>query len=208
VPPAVTAGTLQAHYAANRANAAQAAAMTEQSGDFQRARALRAPAEPGARVVVVAWHGCTTPKTISLPAVTTMRAERGAHALRGFVASLRQVNDGARVSLRCRSYDTVVCGKAASKLRVDDIALYGSPGTTARSRADFGGTTWAGRGARAWISHVPDVSFGADPTSPGFGAQVFAAGRAGHTDSFALGPPSLRNLAAIVLSDAPLVTRA
>ncbi|MFE2936249.1 alpha/beta hydrolase [Streptomyces sp. NPDC059278] len=172
---------------------------------------------PGAKVAVVAWLGYTPPKTISTDVLTTSRAEDGARELRAFVSSVERVNSGARVSLMCHSYGTVVCGRAASGLDVADIAVYGSPGTAAESLAGWGTTArvWAGRGEQDWITYVPSASisvlgttigFGADPTSRGFGARVFATGDAGHSDYLAPHSVSLTNLARIALGAASDVT--
>ncbi|MFI6007112.1 alpha/beta hydrolase [Streptomyces sp. NPDC051366] len=172
---------------------------------------------PGAKVAVVAWLGYAAPKTISTVVLTTGRAEDGARELRGFVSSVERLNSGARVSLMCHSYGSVVCGRAARGLAVADIAVYGSPGTAADSLAEWGTTArvWAGQGERDWIAHVPNVSvsvlgttigFGADPTSRGFGARAFATGDAGHSDYLAPHSVSLKNLARIALGAASEVT--
>ncbi|MEV4354916.1 alpha/beta hydrolase [Nonomuraea sp. NPDC049625] len=63
---------------------------------------------------------------------------------------------------------------------------------------------WAGLGDNDWVRFVPKVKlgpvgFGADPMSPSFGARVFAVGSGGHSDYFAPGTPSLRNLTLIAL---------
>jgi len=52
------------------------------------------------------------------------------------------------------------------------------------------------------------ASFGTDPVSPSFGARVFRAGAAGHSDYFVPGSESLANLTRIVLGDTSEVTRA
>ncbi|MFI2190952.1 alpha/beta hydrolase [Streptomyces sioyaensis] len=172
---------------------------------------------PGTRTAVVAWLGYAAPKTISTDVLTTGRAEDGARELRGFVSSVERLNSGARVSLMCHSYGTVVCSRAARGLAVADIAVYGSPGTAADSLAEWGTTArvWAGRGERDWIAHVPNASisvlgttigFGADPTSRDFGARAFATGDAGHSDYLAPDSVSLKNLARIALGDAWAVT--
>ncbi|MFD1542562.1 alpha/beta hydrolase [Nonomuraea guangzhouensis] len=63
---------------------------------------------------------------------------------------------------------------------------------------------WAGVGGSDWIRFVPKVKlgplgFGADALSPGYGARVFEVGPGGHSDYFAPGTPSLRNLTLIAL---------
>jgi hypothetical protein len=53
---------------------------------------------------------------------------------------------------------------------------------------------------------VLGLGFGTDPVSPAFGARVFAAGPAGHSDYLRPGSLSLRNLALITLGRGPQVT--
>ncbi|MEV5436616.1 alpha/beta hydrolase [Streptomyces sp. NPDC052682] len=277
----LTASTLDAAYAANRANAAEAARMADAHGDHYRAatdRALAGPARhllffdgrgsgkatevlgdlahadrvavlvpgsdtgldtygrfragavalherlarqapPGTRTAVVAWLGYETPGTVSTTVTTTGRAEQAAPHLRALVAGLRAAaGQEPKITLVCHSYGSVVCGRAAAGLDVDDIALIGSPGTGAGSVADLRtrARVWAARGAGDWVAHVPHVSadlfgttvgFGTDPVSPAFGARVFAAGDGGHSAYFAPGSASLTNLARIVLGDTKAVTR-
>lgn len=173
-----------------------------------------------ARTAVVAWLGYETPGTVSTTVLTTGRAEDAAPHLSAFVRELRGVvGEKAHVSLLCHSYGTVVCGRAAQGLDVDDIALIGSPGTGADSVAALhtSARVWAARGAADWIVNVPHthadlfgttVGFGTDPVSPAFGAHVFAAGAGGHSDYFKPGTVSLDNLARIVLGATSEVTRA
>ncbi|MFF1624785.1 alpha/beta hydrolase [Streptomyces sp. NPDC058272] len=272
----VTASTLDTAYAANRANAAEAARMAADHGDRTRAAADRALAGPsrrflsfdgrgsgravevfgdlahadrvavlvpgsdtrletydrfragalalhdrlGPRTAVVAWLGYETPGTVSPTVLTTGRAEAAAPRLQGFIRELRGVvGRSAHISLLCHSYGSVVCGRAAHGLDVDDIALIGSPGTGADSAGALhtSARVWAARGADDWVAHVPHaqadlfgttLGFGTDPVSPAFGAQVFAAGAGGHSDYFKPGSVSLDNLARIVLGDISEVTRA
>jgi hypothetical protein len=174
----------------------------------------------GTGTAVVAWLGYRTPGTVSTTVLTTGRAEQAAPHLREFIRELRGVT-GARshIALLCHSYGSVVCGRAAAGLDVDDIALLGSPGTGAdsaealRTRA----RVWAARGGDDWVADVPHLSadlfgttvgFGTDPVSPAFGARVFAAGDGGHSDYFKPGSVSLANLARIVLGETSEVTRA
>ncbi|WP_433509584.1 alpha/beta hydrolase [Nonomuraea sp. CA-143628] len=72
---------------------------------------------------------------------------------------------------------------------------------------------WAGVGDSDWIRFVPKVKlgplgFGADALSPGYGARVFEVGPGGHSDYFAPGTPSLRNLTLIALGRPGDVTAA
>ncbi|MGI5164033.1 alpha/beta hydrolase [Spirillospora sp. CA-253888] len=178
---------------------------------------------PGTDLAVVAWLGYASPKTFSSDVLTDERARQGAAELRRFLAGLHHVNPGARVGLLCHSYGSVVCGRAALEGRgpggpawrsVTDIALFGSPGTTAVRASQLGRTArvWAGRGGGDWMEGVPHVRFlglglGPDPVSGPFGARVFDAGTAGHSDYLAPGSASLRNLAAIALGHSAEVSR-
>ena len=67
------------------------------------------------------------------------------------------------------------------------------------------GTTFLLASASALIF---GLGFGTDPVSPGFGAHVFAAGAAGHSDYLRPGSLSLRNLALIALGRGIQVTLA
>ncbi|MFF2361877.1 alpha/beta hydrolase [Streptomyces sp. NPDC058122] len=174
----------------------------------------------GTRGAVLAWLGYETPGTVSTTVLTAGRAEDAAPRLREFLGRLRGVVGGpAHVSLLCHSYGTVVCGRAAQGLDVSDIVVLGSPGTGASSAAALHtpARVWAARGSADWVAHVPHTSlglfgttvgFGRDPVSPAFGARVFRAGSAGHSDYFAPGSESLANLTRIVLGDTSEVTRA
>ncbi|WP_369171100.1 alpha/beta hydrolase [Streptomyces sp. R28] len=177
---------------------------------------LTREAPHGARTAVVAWLGYETPATVSTTVATAGRAEEAAPKLREFVRQLRALADRSgrqsRISLLCHSYGSVVCGRAASHLDVDDIALVGSPGTGADSAAGLHtpARVWAARGGDDWVAEVPHirldllgttVGFGTDPMSPSFGARVFAAGDGGHSDYFRPGSTSLTNLTRIVLGE-------
>ncbi|MFF2200830.1 alpha/beta hydrolase [Streptomyces sp. NPDC058145] len=277
-PP--TAATLRSAYAANRANAAEAAAMAAAHGDVRRAAADRAlatrdllafdgrgpgqatevlgelrradriavlvpgsdtsidtyarfhraaaalyedlthRAPAGTRVAVVAWLGYRTPGTVSTTVTTTARADEAAPRLRALAGRLRILAPArARVSLLCHSYGSVVCGRAAHGLGVDDIVLVGSPGTGAGTVAGLHthARVWAARGSGDWVAHVPHVragllvttvGFGTDPVSRAFGARIFDAAGAGHSGYFTPGSAALANLARITLGETSEVTRA
>ncbi|WP_344947129.1 alpha/beta hydrolase [Actinomadura miaoliensis] len=178
---------------------------------------------PDPDIAVVAWLGYAAPRTFSSDVLTDERAGQGAASLRRFLRELHRVNPHAQVGLLCHSYGSVVCGRAAlagsgtagdAWRSVTDIALYGSPGTTAWSAGRLGGAArvWAGRGSADWMQDVPHVrifglGLGPDPVSPGFGARVFDAGGSGHSDYLAPGSPSLRNLTYIALGRPADVTR-
>ncbi len=162
--------------------------------------------DPGAHLAIIAWLGYAAPATLSPGVMTSGDAGQGAAALRPFVDDLAR--DGRQVALICHSYGSVVCGLAAPRLPVTDIAVVGSPGMDAPSAAvlDTTARVWAGRGTSDWIRYAPHVQFlglgfGADPVSPAFGARIFDAGSGGHSGYFLPGSISLRNLAYIALGD-------
>ncbi|WP_225077024.1 alpha/beta hydrolase [Streptomyces sp. CoT10] len=165
----------------------------------------------GPRPAVVAWLGYETPGTVSTSVLTTGRAEQAAPHLRELIRDLRAVAGRApHITLVCHSYGSVVCGRAAAGLDVNDIALIGSPGTGADSVSALNtrARVWAARGTGDWVANVPHVhadlfgttvGLGTDPMDPAFGARRFTAGSGGHSAYFAPGSPSLTNLARIVL---------
>ncbi len=179
------------------------------------ARALAAQArrlDPGGRLAVIAWLGYRTPSLLSLSVLTSGNAGEGAQALRPLVTGLAWHGD--QVALLCHSYGSVVCGLAAPGLPVTDIAVYGSPGMDVATVASLHtpARVWAGREAGDWIRDVPHihllgVGFGADPTSPSFGARRFGCGGRGHSSYLQPGSQSLRNLAYIALGEPGKVTR-
>jgi hypothetical protein len=182
---------------------------------------LTREAPQGTGTAVVAWLGYETPATVSTTVTTAGRAEEAAPKLREFIRQLGALADAEpngpggsepHISLVCHSYGSVVCGRAAPHLDVDDIALVGSPGTGADTAAALRtpARVWAARGSDDWVAEVPHVrldlfgtvvGFGTDPMSPSFGARVFAAGDGGHSDYFRPGSTALANLAHIVLGE-------
>jgi len=179
------------------------------------ARALAAQAlrlDPGAHLAIIAWLGYADPSTLSPAVMTSGDAGQGASALRPLVDDLARHGD--QVTLICHSYGSVVCGLAAPRLPVTDIAVIGSPGMDASSvkALHTAARVWAGRGTGDWIRDVPHVQFlglgfGQDPMDPAFGARIFDCGGGGHSDYFRPGAVALRNLAYIALGDPAWVTR-
>ncbi|MDG5801331.1 alpha/beta hydrolase [Streptomyces ossamyceticus] len=189
--------------------------------DRFREAALALRARTGPASAVITWLGYETPGTISSTVLTDTRADEAAPRLSTFMSELRGlVGDTADVSLLCHSYGSVVCGRAAADLDdVNNLVLIGSPGTGADSAFALhtSARVWAARGAEDWIEMVPHtrfdvfgttVGFGTDPTSPAFGARVFAAGDATHSGYFAPGSLALDNLAHITLGTPQEVTHA
>jgi hypothetical protein len=182
------------------------------------ARALLAQARQlasGTRLAVIAWLDYSPPKITSAGVITDLRADTGAARLRRLVDDLRRINPSADTTLLCHSYGSVVCGEAVKSLPVDEIAAFGSPGMSASTASALGthANVWAARGTQDWMQFVPHVrvlglGFGTDPVSASFGARVFAAGAAGHSDYLRPGSLSLRNLALIALGRDSQVTLA
>ncbi|MFE7093266.1 alpha/beta hydrolase [Streptomyces erythrochromogenes] len=164
-----------------------------------------------ARTAVVAWLGYDTPGTVSTAVLTAGRADEAAAALGPFLDRLQHMAaPGARFSLLCHSYGSVVCARTATEAAVGDVVLFGSPGTGAGSARELptAARVWAGRGGADWIADVPHVrlgglGFGTDPVDPAFGARAFTAGSGGHSDYLKPGTRSLDALAAIVLGGVP-----
>ncbi|GAA4242685.1 alpha/beta hydrolase family protein [Actinomadura meridiana] len=186
------------------------------------ARALYTQAQNNTQdLAVVAWLGYAAPETFSDDVLTDDRAGKGAVRLHHFLDEIHKVNPSAHVGLLCHSYGSVVCGRAAidgpmgaAWRQVTDIALFGSPGAAAPSAKAMSYTTriWAGRGTSDWMEDVPHVrllglGLGPDPVSAPFGARLFDAGEAGHSDYLEPGSTSLRNLAAIAIGHPTSVTR-
>ncbi|MFD7915322.1 alpha/beta hydrolase [Streptomyces sp. NPDC059752] len=159
------------------------------------------------RSAVVAWLGYDTPGTVSTTVLSADRADAAAAELAPFLDRLRDISGpGARLSLLCHSYGSVVCARTATGSAVSDMALFGSPGTGAGSARELptGARVWAGRGSGDWIGNVPHVrfggiGFGTDPVDPAFGARAFTTGAVGHSDYLKPGTESLDSLAAIAL---------
>jgi hypothetical protein len=185
-----------------------ARALAEQSGHADR----------GSRLAVVAWLGYDSPSTLSTDVLFDDTADHAARALRGFLDDVHRVNGKARIALLGHSYGSVVLGRAVPSLAglpVDEVALYGSPGTTRGSVADLktGAHVWAGRASGDWMQYVPKVrfagiGFGKDPVSHAFGARRFAAGSGTHSEYLKPGSTSLRNLTLIALGLDSEVTHA
>ena len=173
---------------------------------------------PGERIAAIAWLGYDSPSTLSPGVLSSGNAVDGAQSLKRLLTGVHRVNGHARFALLCHSYGSVVCAKAArplASLPVEDIALYGSPGTTKDDAAGLGtpARVWAGRAKGDWMRFVPNIrfaglGFGADPVSPGFGALRFDAGTGPHSGYLKPGSLALRNLALIALGRATEVTRA
>nr|WP_238345310.1 alpha/beta hydrolase [Actinopolymorpha cephalotaxi] len=172
---------------------------------------------PGTGSAVVVWLGYDTPEGVDVASARSERAEAGARDLIRFLREdlARRVSPGTRITLVGHSYGSVVIGRAAPAVHVDDIVVVGSPGMDAGSRAGLRTTArvWAARAPGDPIRFAPPLRVGgfghdADPTAPGFGARTFGVGTArGHADYFTRGTESLANIARIVRGRTGEVTR-
>ena len=169
------------------------------------------------RSAVVVWLGYDTPEGVDLASARSVRAAAGARDLTRFLREdlAHRVSPRTRITLVGHSYGSVVIGRAAPAVHVDDIVVVGSPGMDTGSEAGLHTTArvWAARAPGDPIRFVPPLRVGgfghdADPTAPGFGARTFAVGTArGHADYFARGTESLANIARIVRGRTDEVTR-
>ena len=171
-------------------------------GPVAHALAARAHAvRPSERTAVIAWLGYDPPENIDLVAAESARARAGARAL---TRLLRVLPHGARVSLVCHSYGTVVCGRTAARVRVANVVALASPGMDVRSAAAVKARVWAGRAADDPIRFTPHVRLaglghGRDPMSGRFGAhRIDTSGAHGHEDYFTPGGTSLNEIAHII----------
>ncbi|MDJ0343699.1 alpha/beta hydrolase [Streptomyces sp. H10-C2] len=163
--------------------------------------------DPSAKTAVIAWANYTTPSGVGLDASTGELAEQGAVRLNSLVDALPA---GARVSLFCHSYGSVLCGVAAPDLpqgQISDITVFGSPGMRVNHAEQLhtSANVWAARDPSDWIGSVPHLEIaglghGADPVSESFGARVIGTeGALGHPGYFAPGAESLANFTDIAL---------
>jgi len=170
-----------------------------------QARSLLAEMErlaPKTPAAVVVWLDYDPPAGIDADAVLSDRAVEGAPRLATFVGSLPR---SARVSMVCHSYGSVVCGRAAPRLRVASLVVVGSPGMDVWTRAALhtAATVWAGIAPDDPIGVVPHtrvdgLGHAADPTAPAFGARSLPVGGAhGHNGYLVAGTASLRAIAQI-----------
>lgn len=176
-------------------------------GPVARALAARARAvRPSGHTAIIAWLGYDPPENIDLVAARSARARAGARALTRLIRVLPR---GARVSLVCHSYGTVVCGRTAARVRVANVVALASPGMDVRSAASVRARVWAGRAADDPIRFTPHVRLaglghGPDPMSAPFGAHVIdTTATHGHENYFTPGTRSLEAIGRIVAGTPP-----
>jgi Alpha/beta hydrolase len=173
----------------------------------------------------VQWIDYDAPDSLGDTRVADPRlAKEGAARLVDDVAGWRAASAGGQhVTVIGHSYGSTLVGIAGQHgLAADDIAVVGSPGVGASSADGLSpghGHVWAGGAEHDPVVQVTQGSWfsadgsGVGPYDRSFGALQFDATNplalaAGHTEYYAEGSPSLRNLAAISTGDYSEVTAA
>ncbi|MEO7555296.1 MAG: alpha/beta hydrolase [Acidimicrobiales bacterium] len=161
---------------------------------YEAARAL----DPD--TAVIAWLGYDTPGYAGV--LLDDDAEVGGRALAAFVAALPRRGD-ADVTVVAHSYGSLVAADAVrGGMRVDDVAVVGSPGLEADTVAalPLGDADLFAERAPFDVVALSEA-YGRDPSDPRFGATRLAtgAGVSGHSAYFDEGTLALANLAAVVV---------
>lgn len=207
------------------------------TGATRAAGHAQPPGTGDARCAVIAWLGYDAPARIT-DATVDRPARDAAPVLRRFLDGLRAVHQGpaAHLTLVGHSYGSTVAGWAAREAGpgIDDLVLLGSPGAGASRASELAGATrvWASTavhdpiatayslggivgqvaGGPLRLAGEPDgeLVLGRDPTSPGFGARVFASAPGSslhplraHLSYLAPGAPALRAVAEIAVGRGP-----
>ncbi|WP_233265420.1 alpha/beta hydrolase [Leifsonia sp. AG29] len=191
----------------------------QQTEALRRMLGPRGSTPPG--VAVVAWIGYQTPVLTNIGGMQL--AEQGADSLERTLLGIQSIRrtDPPYLSLFAHSYGSTAALLALERgtVRVDALALMGSPGSDAQSVAGLsvaGGNVFVGEAPLDPIVH--SAFFGSDPGSPSYGARsmgvdgsvdplthVALAGSSGHNEYFTAGTESIRNLAMIGIDRGDLV---
>ncbi|MFF3839470.1 alpha/beta hydrolase [Streptomyces sp. NPDC001930] len=190
-------------------------------GQINRAETLqksagRWEAGGGRDVAVISWLDYDAPEAeftaspefdLNLGIATTGRADDDAETLRDFTHGLRESHQGERSHLTVigHSYGSTMVGAADAGgrgLDADDMVVVGSPGLTVE-RADQlhvdPERLWVGAASDDYVSNLTsDLSLGADPKEPGFGAQRMYVDTDGHSNYWNDGSESLSNQGRII----------
>jgi hypothetical protein len=198
---------------------------TSTANDLYRAEQswLQRFGRDGSEAAVVAWLGYQTPDLTNV--LSPRLAERGADGLEGLLGALRAVRHGDQpfIAVTAHSYGSTAALLAVQRdtVRVDALALIGTPGSDARSASALDvppGGLFVGS---AFLDPVAGSGFfGANPGAAGYGATVMSLGGTidplsgailwptiGHNGYFADGSTSLRNLALIGIGEGRFVTK-
>ena len=129
---------------------------------------------------VISWIGYDAPSIVE--AAGTGRAEGAVDELSRFQDGLRATHENSTQSNNTvigHSYGSTVVGHTAqseASLNADEIVLVGSPGTDAQHASELGflpENVHASTAKNDGITGLTDLTHGADPTDPDFGATVF-----------------------------------
>lgn len=163
-------------------------------------------APDGASTASVMWLGYDAPDGVFSAATSGYYRDAEAD-LTSFQHGLRATHEGPEPSVNTlvgHSYGSSTVGNAAASndLQVDNLVFVASPGVTVGSAADFQGidpeNVWATRGGDDPVNFVSWLPFhGSDPTSDGFGAQVFPTDGGGHGGYWAEGNQARDHMANI-----------
>lgn len=198
------------------------------SPGLEQASALRREMDrrdPRGSHATVQWIDYDAPDSItSTDVLNPADARDGATRLVGDVAGWRAgAGANQHVTVIGHSYGSTLVGIAAQHgLAADDVAVVGSPGVGASSADGLSpgrGHVWAGAAEHDPVVQLTQGSWftqdgsGHGPYDKAFGAQQFdvrnpAAGVSGHTEYYAEGSTSLRNLGAIATGAFSAVTGA
>jgi hypothetical protein len=195
------------------------------------------PGVPASRlptVAAVAWIGYQTPNIANVASMelaregqasftASLEGLRAERAARVTTSADGTVTPGSQpfVSVLAHSYGStaVMLSLQDDAVKVDALAIVGSPGSPARSAKDLkvaNGNVWVGA---ASTDPVPQTGiFGSQPLSPSYGAHRFGVdgatdpvsqtslrGSVGHNDYFVTGTESLRNMVLIGINRGDLV---
>ncbi|GAA1201369.1 hypothetical protein GCM10009654_67190 [Streptomyces hebeiensis] len=167
--------------------------------------------ENGTDVSAIAWLGYNAPE-INASVTSKDRATDGAEALRGFTHGLRAAHEGERTHLTvlAHSYGSTTAGAAdagGKGLDADAMVVLGSPGL-AVERADQLHVSpehlWVGAAPDDLVSNLAsDLTLGADPKEPGFGAQRMYVDTKKHSGYWDDNSKSLENQGRIIAGKEP-----
>jgi hypothetical protein len=194
---------------------------TEQS-TWLKTLAKADPSLAGKSAATVSWIGYSTPGVLDIASLS--RADQGAKFLGNAVHGVQATRTGSEpfVTLVTHSYGstTAMIELADGGVKVDALAMVGSPGGAAQSASALGvknDNVYVGEAA--WDPIVNTAFYGSDPGSSTFGAKKIdvaggtdaithkpLAAAVGHLGYFDAGSQAMRNLALIGLNQGPLVT--
>lgn len=199
-----------------------AADLQKEQSSWLKTLARADPSLAGKTAATVSWIGYSTPGVLNIASLT--RADVGAKFLGNAVHGIQTVRAGSEpfVTLVTHSYGSTAAmiELANGGMRVDALAMVGSPGGAAQSASALAvrnDNVFVGEAA--WDPVVNSAFYGSDPGSAAFGAKKMdVAGGTdavthrrlgpaiGHLGYFDPGTEAMRNLALIGLDQGALVS--